>query len=299
VDRSENAEELMKQAERRRLRFAVDSGFLVVESAASADQERADTAGMDQELIEPAGQCLRELFSVAMARSRGVRGKYFVGRQVLVPSQKIMGTLEGVDASGIVTVSYRSMPDPERVSNLSYSGPGDDLLIIVADERTDQASPTSFSGVADEKVRRSLEGAALIGLSLDHDSGFTLAKWRAMGDSETEVRDAAIRQLGNSRRDVFAYAVAQARGRRGAAFVGQRVFVPALDAFGILASCDVDGSLSVNYRDKHMESDRTCHCPGDRLLVITVGAEDAARASSAVQDSVPAWRRLVRRAFPG
>jgi hypothetical protein len=271
------AEALIEQAERLGFQVAYDSGFLIMTRAASAVPRRDDTAEIEHVFIKQMGKCRREVFNLAITRSRGVRGKHFVGQQVFVPGDQIVGTFANVTANGIVTLSYRPSHDQERVSNLTYTCPGDDLLIVVDDGRTDRSSPTSFSWIADEKVRQLFERAESVGLSLEHDSGFTLVKWRLVGGAEREVCEATIRQIGNSMRDVFAQTVAQARGRRGTAFVGQRVFVPEFDAFGILASSDVDGHLTVRYHDRHMESDVTCYCRGDGLLVILTGDETAAR----------------------
>jgi hypothetical protein len=275
MERTEMISTLIEQVERRGMRVASDSGLLTI--TASDDERPDDTAEMQQLLIKPLGKFLKEVSSIAMSRSRGARGKDFLGREVFVPSQKIMGKLEDVNASGIVTVSYAN-PDQTRVPTLSYAGPGDDLLIIVPDERTNQASQSSFSGIPDENVLRLFEFAESIGLSLEHDSGFTIVKWRAIAGVERKTCDLTIRRIGSSMRDVVLYTVAQARGRRGASFVGSCVFVPAFDAFGILASSNVDGSLTLTYRDKRSGSDLTCYCRGDDLLILRGDPRTSARS---------------------
>jgi hypothetical protein len=295
----ERAQVLLEQAEERGgLSVAYDSGFLVVTRSASADRRRDDAAEVEQSIIEELGRCHREIFSLAIARARGVRGEDFVGQQVFIPSAQIVGRLVGCSADGTVNVSYRENIHPERISNLNYSGPGQDLLLIVDDERPAPASPTSFSSwIADEKVLRLFERAESVGLSLEHDSGFIVVKWRSIDGVEREVCEATIRQLGQSMREVFVHLVARARGIRGAAFVGQRVFVPEFNAFGVLASSSVDGSITASYHDKHMESDRTVFIHGDGVIILD-GIEEAAEASSsASQNSEATWRRLVRRAF--
>jgi len=303
MTQKERVEALLEQAEKHGLPVNYDSGFLVVTPSAAADRGSDDAAEMEQTIIEHLGKCFREVFSLAIARARFNR-KDFLGQKVFVPSHQIVGTLADVTASGVVAVSYSGNVNPERTSILNCSVPAEDVLIIMADERLDQASPTSFSWIADENVRRLFERADSIGLSLEHDSGFTLAKWRAIGDVEggmireaREARGAMIRRVGNSMREVVARMVAQARGRRGAALVGQRVFVPEFDAFGILSSSAVDGKLTVTYRDKKTQGQRTVFCRGDDLLVILAGAEEAAEASPADKNSDTTWRRLVRRAF--
>jgi hypothetical protein len=303
MTQKEIAEALLGQAEKHGLLVSYDSGFLVVTRSASADRRSDDAAEMEQTIIEQLGKCFRDVFSLAIARARFDR-KDFLGQRVFVPSQQIVGTLADVTAGGIVAVSYRADVNPERSSILNCSVYADTVLIIMADERLDQASPTSFSWIADENVRLLFERAEALGLSLEHDSGFTLAKWRATGNVEgavsreaREAREAMIRRVGNSLREVFARTVAQARGSRGAALVGQRVFAPEFDAFGILSSSTVDGRLTVTYSDKKTKSQRTVFCSGDDLLVILAGAEEAAEASTPDRNSEATWRRLVRRAF--
>lgn len=284
------AEALVGRAEGLGLRIEYDSGFLVATRSVSADRQRDDDAA--EAIIEQLGKCRREVFSIAVAKARGVRGSNFVGRQVFIPSLQVWGTLTDCTAEGIVTVSYPGHRDPER--KLTFSDPGDGVLIIV-DERPAPASPNSFAFIADERVRLRCERAEAVGLSLEHDSGFTVAKWRTRVGVELEVCEATVRDLGKSMREVYGYMVARAQGVRGGDFIGQRVFVEPFDAFGILASSDVGGGVAVSYRDKHTGSERTCHCQGDDLMVI---AEEPAQAP-AEQDSESGWRKLVRRAFRG
>jgi hypothetical protein len=284
------AEALVGRAEELGLRIEYDSGFLVATRSASADRQRDDEVA---EVIEQLSKCRREVFSIAVARARGVRGSNFVGRQVFIPALQVWGTLTDCSAEGIVTVSYPGHRDPERM--LTFSGHGDGVLIIVDDERPAPASPTSFAFIADERVRLRCERAEAVGVSLEHDSGFTVAKWRALVGVELAVCEAVVRDLGQSMREIYGYMVGRAQGVRGRDFIGQRVFVEAFDAFGVLASSNVNGGVTVTYSDKHMGSERTCHCRGDDLLVI---AEEAAEAS-AEQGSETTWQRLRRRAFGG
>jgi hypothetical protein len=264
-----------------------DSGFLVATRSASQRDDDATEA-----IIEQLGKFRKEVFSIAVAKARGARGSSFVGRQVFIPALQVWGTLTDCSAEGIVTVSYSGQRDPER--KVTFSGEPDGMLIII-DERSAPASSTSFAFIADEKVRLRCERAEAAGVSLEHDSGFTVAKWRARVGVELAVCEATVRDLGQSMREVYGYLVGRAQGVRGGDFVGQRVFVEAFDAFGILASSGVDGGVTVRYRDKHTGSERTCHCKSDELLVI---AEEAAEAP-AEEDSETTWQRLRRRAFGG
>lgn len=301
MTREEKAEALIEQAEGRGLLVNYDSGFLVVSRSASADQRRYDAAEVEQSIIEM-GTYLRDVFSLAIGRARGVRGKDFIDRQVFIPSSQIVGTFAGCTAKGIVDVSYNRTNaydrtnDPERIYKLNSSVPGDDLLILVPSDGPEQASP-SFSWIAEENIRRLFEYADAAGVSLEHDSGFTLVKWWPTGDVDG---DSIIRKLGKSMREVSAHTVAQARIRRGSAFVGKRVFVPEFNAFGVLASSDVDGGLTVSYHDKRTDSDQTCYCHGSGLLVIdgiVAGDEEMARAASAGPKS--AEKNWIRRTFGG
>jgi hypothetical protein len=281
------AEILLGRAEGFGVSVGYDSGFLVATRSAS---QRDDDAA--EAMIEQLGKFRKEVFSIAVAKARGVRGSNFVGRQVFIPALQDWGTLTDCSAEGIVTVSYPGHRDPER--KLTFSGPGDGVLIII-DERPAPASPTSFAFIADEKVRLRCERAEAVGVSLEHDSGFTVAKWRARVGVELAVCEATVRDIGQSMREVYGYMVGRAQGVRGRDFVGQRVFVEGFDAFGILESSDVNGGVTVSYRDRHMGSEWTCHCQGGDLLVI---AEEAAEAR-AEQDSETTWQRLRRRAFGG
>jgi len=293
----ERAEALIEEAARCGLQIGYDAGFCVVSRLATAAPPRDGAAETEQAIMEALGGSLRDVFAAAIARARCARGKDLVGQQVFIPSHQIFGRLAGFSAEGTVSVSYRQNVHPERISDLNYSGPGEDLLLIVDDERPAPASPPSFSWISYDKVRLLFELAASVGLSLEHDSGFVVARCRTIEGVERDAVEAAIRRLGKSMGEIFAHTVGRARGERGADFVGQRLFIPQLNAFGILSSCDVDGDFTLTYFDDEMESRRTVHWRGDALLVILAGAEEAAQDSSADQKSEASWRRLVRRAF--
>src|ERR1700686_3403222 len=91
MNRTEIPNEQIERAERCGSRLAYDSGFLTMTLAASADESE----------IEPLGPCLKDIFSFAIARARGARGKDFVGQQVFVPGLQVVGTFVDVTASGI------------------------------------------------------------------------------------------------------------------------------------------------------------------------------------------------------
>jgi len=109
-----------------------DCGFLVV----TRDPRRDDAPE-----IEQLGERMKDVFGLAVGRARGARGGDFLGQQIYIPSLQVVGRLADVSPAGIVTVSYRWNLNPERISNENYSGPGDDLLVIVSGEGPDGASP--------------------------------------------------------------------------------------------------------------------------------------------------------------
>jgi hypothetical protein len=294
----ERAKELVDQAEGRGLLINYDSGFLVVTRSASSDQRR-DDAETWQVTIGQLGSSIKGLFGLAVARARGARGKDFLGQQVYLPALQIVGTLTACSSDGIVTVSCRGTNNQGRISNTNYSGRGGDDLLIIADgdERSDRASPEAYPRIANEKVRQLLERTDSVGLRLEHDSGFTVARWQAIGNIERDVAEATIRLVGQSMSEILAHMVARARGVRGRDFVGQQVFVQELGALGILERCNNDGRLTVTYQDKQMNSRRTCFCNGDGLLIIVEGDQEAAQAPSEHPKSTPASRNWLRRRF--
>jgi hypothetical protein len=293
------ARALIDRTEKLGLRVDYDSGFLVVTRPARPEQKQENAAEMRQVIIEQLGGCVGELFGFAVSRARGARGKDFLGQQVFLPVLQIVGTLADCSSDGIVTVSCRRTNNEGRISNMNYIGrSGDDLLIIVdGGERSDRTPPTAFPRITSEKLRRLLERTDSVGLRLEHDSGFVIAKCLAMGNVEREVAEATFRQIGESMREVFGHTVARARGIRGKDFIGQQVFVQEFDALGVLEGCSNDGSLTVTYQDKHMDSRRTCFCKGDGLLIIVDGDQTAVRAPLDGPKSKPAARNWLRRRF--
>ena len=91
-----------------------------------------------------------------------------------------------VSPARIVTVSYRWNLNPERISNEDYSGPGDDLLVIVSGEGPDGASSRlpSSPGSPTKEFALAFERAEVgQARSVELDSGFILVKWSARGRS--------------------------------------------------------------------------------------------------------------------
>jgi hypothetical protein len=291
-------EDLFKRIESLGLRLEYDSAFLVVTRSAS-DQRRDDDAEIEQAVLEQLGKHMREVSSFAVGKARGVRGQNFVGRQVFVPPLKIVGTLQSVGEDGTVRVAYsqENYKDPELPDvQVIHSSSGADLLILVDDDAP--ASETSFTWIADERLQRLFVRADQAGLRLEHDSGFTIVNLRTVQGVERKVADGIIRELGAKQGQVYFLLGAIARGKRGAHFVGKRALVPALfNAFGIIESLNSDGKVAVRYRDKHTQSEVTCFCQGDDLLVVP--DEKAAAEPSADQNSETTWQRLMRRAFGG
>jgi hypothetical protein len=296
-------EALFKRIEALNLRLEYDAGFLIVARSASPAQQRdGDDAEIEQAFIEQMGNNLKKLSILAVGKALGARGKDFLGAQVFIPSIRNFGRLQSVGEDGVATVSYRreSFKNPEVAVDVIHSGPGTDLLLILNDDGPAPATKTSFTWIADERLRGLFERAAEAGLRLEHDSGFTLVKRRAVDGVELGVVEGMVRdKLGPKLREIYALTAARARGERGSHFVGKRVLVPEFfNSFGTIASSDGDGKVTVTYRDKHMGSQYTCWCKGDALLIVP--DEDAAKATSAVRDSEESgWRKLVRRAFGG
>ena len=292
---------LFSRVENLGLQLTYEAAFLVVTREASADQRRDDDDG---ELENALSRTARE----APARRCSHRGRKisrqarpgFLDVQVFVPSIQIFGRLTSFSAEGLAEVRYRrqSFKDPELAVDAIHSGPGADLLLILNDEGPGPVPKPSFSfSQSDERLRRLLERVHAAGLTLEHDSGFTLVKLRAIDGVEREVVEGIIRELGAKLGEVSVRVAGKARGERGANFVGRRVLVPAFfNSFGTIESVNSDGSVTVRYRDPHMDSERTCWAHGNDLLVVP-DERAAAESASAGQNSGTAWRRLLRRVF--
>jgi hypothetical protein len=296
-------EALFKRVENLGLRVEYDSGFVAVTRSPLAER-RDDDGEVVEAVLEQVGKHLPDVTCIAVGKARGARARGFLGSSVFVPSIEAFGTLADCGADGIVKTSYRrqSFRDPEAEVDLIHSGAGNDLLIIVDDERTAPASKTSFAWIeetthSEERVRRLFERADAAGLTPAHDSGFTVVSRRPVAGVERAAVEATMRELGHHLREVSVRLAARARGSRSANLIGRRVLVPEFNAFGILAGSSADGRVMVTYVDPHMKSEFTCWCKGDALLIVP--DEEAAAAASAAPNSETTWRRLMRRAFGG
>jgi hypothetical protein len=297
ADQKDGEERLFQRVEALNLQLEYDSGFFAVTRSASAHQ-RDDDGDVEEALFEQLGKHLRDVAHIALGKSRGARTQAFVDRPAFVPSIRAFGTLKSCSADGIVKVGYRreNYRDPEGDDvDRVHSGSGGDLLLILDDERPAPASKTSFAWMTDERLLRLFVRADQAGIRLEHDSGFTLVKLRPIDGVERKAVQEIIRELGAKLRDFSALVAARSRGERGSSFVGHRVFVPAFQAFGILASSDVSGTVTVRYRDRHMGAERECHCHGGALLLVP--DKRATAEPAAAQNSETAWQRLMRRVF--
>jgi hypothetical protein len=295
---TDGEERLFQRVEALNLRLEYDSGFFAVIRSASADQGRDDDGEVEEALFEQLGKHLRDVARIALGKSRGAGALAFVDRPAFVPSIQTFGMLKSCSAEGIVRVGYRrgNYRDPEGDDiDMVHSGSGADLLLILDDERPAPASKTSFAWMTDERLLRLFVRADQAGIRLEHDSGFTLVELRPVDGVERKAVQEIIRELGAKLQQFSALVAARSRGERGSSFVGHRVFVPAFKAFGILASSDVSGAVTVRYRDRHTGSERECHCQGDALLLVP--DKRATAEPAAGQNSETAWQRLMRRVF--
>ena len=295
-------EALFKRIESLGLQLEYDSGFFKVTRSASADQGRDDDGEVETALLEQLGKHLPDVVRIAIGKARCPRARDFVGQRVFVSSIQFFGKLNDCE-NGNVKVSYRrtSFKDSERDITLTHSSPGDDLLIIVPDERPAPASEILSTWIPDENIRRLNElftRADQAGLRLEHDSGFTLVRKFTVPGVERKVTDEIIRELGARLVHVSVRLAARARGSRSADFIGKRGFVPELEAFGRFVSGGDDGKVTVRYRDKYSNSsDETCWCQGDKMIIVP--DERAAAVPTSAQNSETPWQRLMRRAFGG
>jgi hypothetical protein len=297
ADQKDGEERLFQRVEALNLQLEYDSGFFAVTRSASAD-ERDDDGEVEEALFEQLGKHLHDVAHIALGKSRAARAQAFVNRSAFVPSIQAFGTLKSCSAEGIARVGYRreNYRDPEGDDvDRVHSASGADLLLILDDERPAPASKTSFAWMTDERLLQLFVRADQVGIRLEHDSGFTLVKLRPVDGVALKAVQEIIRELGAKLREFSALVAARSRGERGPGFVGHRVFVPAFQAFGILASSDVSGAVTVRYRDRHMGLERECHCQGDALLLVP--NKRATAEPAAGQNSETAWQRLMRRVF--
>jgi hypothetical protein len=299
ADGKDGEEFLFKRIESLGLRLEYDSGFLIVARSASADQSQDDDGEVEEAMLEELGKHLPDVAHVAVGKARGARGQNFVGSQVFVPSLKTFGMLKSVGEDGIARVAYsrENYKDPELPDvDVTHTGSGADLLLVLDDEGPVPASKPSFTWIADERLRQLFARACQAGIRVEHDSGLTLVKLRAVDGVEREAVKEIIRELGAKLGDVYPLMAARARGERGGNFVGRRVLVPAFfNVFGVIEGSAYDGSVTVRYRDRHTKSELTCRCSGADLLVVP--DKRATPEPAPDQNSETTWQRLFRRVF--
>jgi hypothetical protein len=301
---NEKAAGLVERAERLGLQVSYDSGFLVATRPSRLDPQRGEVEEMIRESLVDLGACLKDVMHVAAGRSRGVHARDFFGQQVFIPGEQILGTLEDCSEDGTVRVSYPGPNERRPDSRLNFTGAGDRLLVIVAGEKNPDRSSIVSASIRDDKVRGFVERAEHAGIRLAHEGGFTVVKWSTSGadesaEDERAAGEAVIRDIGRRLPDIVEHLAARARSVRGKDFIGQQVFVPEFREFGVIESCDDDGSVDVTYHDTHMGSLLRCRVGGDRLLVIMGDGGTESVASLPGQKPETKWRNLLRRAFLG
>jgi hypothetical protein len=280
---------LIRRAEEFGLRLSYRSGFLIVTRPTPAGE---DLVEMEQAIIEHLGKRLAEVRASVIARARASRGKEFIGARVFIPfigigertKEKsegretrfhIAGKLVAYSDEGTLTVSYVETRDDEQPLERTTACAFDEAFIVIdSGDQPDRAS--SFTSIHSENIRRVLERGQSIGLTLELDAGFAVAKFNvAPGDQD--AGENVLRELGRPGGLLFSVLEGRARGIAGSDFSGLQVFVPAFGSFGVVRSCDLDGRLDVTYEDKHLGSRLTCLCSGDDLLVVLNADEEATR----------------------
>jgi hypothetical protein len=299
---------LIRRAQEFGLRLEYRSGFLIATRPTSTDRRREDLVEMEQEILEQLGKRLAEVRASVIAMARA-RGKELVGQGVFIPiigigertlqdpegrvmRSQISGKLTAFSEEGQLTVSYVETRDDERIEHTTTCAFDEAFFIILGNGgQPDRAS--SFASIRNEKIVRALERGQSIGLTLELDAGLAVAKWNvAPGDQA--AGEEILRELGPPRGELLSVLEGIARGAAGSEFVGQQVFVPTFDSFGVIRSCDLDGDLDVTYENKDLGSPLTCRCGGSDVLIIA--GEEAARSSSADPKSA-APKNFLRRVF--
>jgi len=289
------------------LRLEYRSGFLIVMRPTSTDRRREDLVEMEDGIVGQLGARLAEVRARVIAATRAARGREFIGERVFIPlvgigergrgdregrvtTSQITGKLVAWSDEGTLTVSHVEVRDDERTEHTTCLAFDEAFIVVAAGDQPNRAP--SFASIGDEKIRRALDRGQSIGLSLELDRGFTVAKWNvAPGDQDTG--EEILRELGRPR-GLLRILEGIARGATGSEFVGRRAFVCPVDSFGIVKSCDSDGRVDVEYFDKNLGSRATCQFTGDDLLIV-LDAEAAGQAAGS--GASPAPKSWLRRAF--
>jgi hypothetical protein len=289
------------------LRLEYRSGFLIITRPTSTDRRRDELIEMEHVVIEQLGKRLAEVRARVIAAARAARGREFIGERVFIPlvgigergrgdregrvtTSQITGKLVAWSDEGTLTVSHVEVRDGERLERMATCG-FDETYIVV--DGGDQANRTAaFASIGDERIRRGLERGQSIGLAIELDGGFTVAKWNVAPEDQ-DAGEEILRELGRPRK-LLRILEGIARGATGSEFVGRRAFVSPVDAVGVIRSCAFDGRVDVEYSDKNLGSRATCQFVGDDLLIV-LDAETGGRAT--VPEASPAPKSWLRRAF--
>jgi hypothetical protein len=304
---------LIARAQAFGLRLEYRSGFLIVTRPASADRRREDLVEMEQATIEQLGKRLAEARAQVIAAARAARGKELIGQRVFIPLvgigdrrtrddregrqvlSQISGKLVACSEEGTLTVSHverygvvgHHRGSVERTATCNC----DEAFVVVdGGDQPDRAS--SFASIRSDKIRGAMERGRSIGLTLELDAGFAVAKWNVAPEDQDSGEE-ILRELGRPRGELLGVLEGRASDAAGSAFVGQRVFIRPFDSFGLLQSCHPGGHLDVTYEDKHLGR-LTCSCSVADLLIV-LDAEEAGRSAS--PQSSPAPKNWLRRTF--
>lgn len=137
MQREENVQQLMQQAETLGLRLEFDCGLVLVKRPQSTDPERAEL------IFAKIARYLSDVRRLVELRASGVRAKDFIGARIW--SANGAGSLVGSSEDGTLTVRVgadvrRSNEDESHRSQMSISANAESLLIIVDEERADVAT---------------------------------------------------------------------------------------------------------------------------------------------------------------
>jgi hypothetical protein len=303
----EKATALIARAQGFGLRLEYRSGFLIVTRPTSTDRRRDDLIEMEHMVIEQLGKRLAEVRAQVIALARAARGRELVGASVFIPlvgigergrgdregrvtTSQITGKLVACSEEGHMAVSHVEVRDDERIEHTAHCAFDEAFLIAGAGDQPNRAS--SFASIGDEKIKRALERGQSIGLAIELDGGFTVAKWNvAPGDQD--AGEEILRELGRPR-ELLRILEGIARGATESEFVGRRAFVSPVEAFGVVRSCAFDGRVDVEYPDRNLGSRATCQFIGDDLLIV-LDAERTGRAAGS--EASPAPKGWLRRTF--
>jgi hypothetical protein len=304
---AEGTAALIARAQGFGLRLEYRSGFLIVTRPTSTDRRREDLVEMEDGIVGQLGARLAEVRARVIAEARSARSRELIGERVFIPlvgigergrgdregrvtTSQITGELVACSEEGHMAVSHVDVHDDERIEHTTHCAFDEAFIVVGAGDQPNRAP--SFASIGDEKIGRALERGQSIGLAIELDGGFTVAKWNvAPGDQD--AGEEILRELGRPR-ELLRILEAIARGATGSEFVGRRAFICPVDSFGVVRSCDSDGRVDVTYDDKNLGSRATCQFMGDDLLIVS-DAEPTGRAAGS--EASPAPKGWLRRTF--